>query len=843
MKTNEANKNKKFVQTGWIIFGIGLILLVISDRLKTQWNDFFIGNPIFFVYYPMCLIYFLLGFLTVNPSFKFKLMSRKVFILSASCFFISSFILNHSMQLFSPFTLYTKIYISVLLLTFLAFAYLDLFKKPLRYLVLFFSGSGIVLALYLSMYLTEAYGVGIIASFVLGISIHVFSPLIILVTMLVLFVQLEKKMIDKLAFFSGIALPVFITILFLVKWDRVNREIHKTTASLITRPENELDNWILLAQQISDDPFTQKIIKGAMVYDTFREFWWGTRSFFDETKKHDPLVNVGMALMGDLNLDRDQRIQILRSHYNARHQTQRKLWSGRNLGVTQVLSNIRIYPEYRLAYTEKIVEIKNFSTWERNRQEAAFTFYLPEGSVATSLSLWINGKEEKSRLTTKGKADSAYVRVVGVEHRDPAVLHWQEGNTLTVTVFPCTPAENRKFKIGITSPMFLQDNVLTLQSIYFDGPTLTNAMETTVLKFESDHNVQNIVLPKGFFKQPDKNYQYNGKCMPYYEISCNAPQLSKKAFPFNGNTYFLKQRSPKTSNFSPKTIYVDLNKSWTFLEFKALVEMFSDKKVYTFHDNLIEVDIENASDVFNLFKVKNFSLFPLNVITGPENSLLVSKSTELSPNLSDLKNTTFGGKLEQYLKNHKERINIFQIGSTTSPYLKTLKEFQVFNFKMGNLEDLTDILNRKQFPLLNTVENETDIDIAGVTVVKSNNTSGSDAPDHLLRLFNYNNILKKMGKKYFNKSIAFSDEVVQLANEGYLVSPVSSLIVLESQQDYKRFGIDENKNSLKNASINSSGAVPEPHEWVLIGMMLLFLTWITLKRFLHLKGLVFRLKR
>jgi hypothetical protein len=40
--------------------------------------------------------------------------------------------------------------------------------------------------------------------------------------------------------------------------------------------------------------------------------------------------------------------------------------------------------------------------------------------------------------------------------------------------------------------------------------------------------------------------------------------------------------------------------------------------------------------------------------------------------------------------------------------------------------------------------------------------------------------------------------------------------VLETQQDYQRFGIDENKNSLKNASMKSSGAVPEPQEWMLI---------------------------
>jgi hypothetical protein len=48
------------------------------------------------------------------------------------------------------------------------------------------------------------------------------------------------------------------------------------------------------------------------------------------------------------------------------------------------------------------------------------------------------------------------------------------------------------------------------------------------------------------------------------------------------------------------------------------------------------------------------------------------------------------------------------------------------------------------------------------------------------------------------------------------VSPVSSLVVLETREDYKRFDIKDTDNSLKNASLNGKGAVPEPHEWALI---------------------------
>ena len=66
--------------------------------------------------------------------------------------------------------------------------------------------------------------------------------------------------------------------------------------------------------------------------------------------------------------------------------------------------------------------------------------------------------------------------------------------------------------------------------------------------------------------------------------------------------------------------------------------------------------------------------------------------------------------------------------------------------------------------------------------------------------------------KALGKSFAEGDE----ARFYSVANAISSLIVLETIKDYERFDIQENKNSLKNASTNSSGSVPEPHEWALI---------------------------
>ena len=47
----------------------------------------------------------------------------------------------------------------------------------------------------------------------------------------------------------------------------------------------------------------------------------------------------------------------------------------------------------------------------------------------------------------------------------------------------------------------------------------------------------------------------------------------------------------------------------------------------------------------------------------------------------------------------------------------------------------------------------------------------------------------------------------------------------------QRFGIEKNYNSVMNASMKSSGAVPEPHEWMLIALVFLVAIYLWKKPF------------
>jgi XrtN system VIT domain protein len=828
------NNLKLFIKLKYIgLSAIGLtgIILIIASKINSKPDDIFEGNSLFFINYFVSLAYFISIIATNRPFFKFQKVDHRLYIISLILFSISCFTLNYSFTLFATFSDWVVVYLVLFYSAFLSICFIEKIKGLFRTLIMFMLGAGLILLFYFIIYLAPIYIYGLIGLILLGLTIHLFIPLFVALSVIRNFIRFRKSLIDKIAFTTGILLPLVIVVVFLFKWQNFSKEIHQANAASINRPDNKLPEWILLCQEMPTDAFSEKIIKGDLVFDTFKDLWggWGNTTF-DEIKRHDPLVNIGLALMDDINLDNDTRIKILKSHFDARHLTQRRLWSDRNLGTTEVLTQCKIFADYRLAYTEKTITIKNFNTWLNDQKEAAFTFYLPEGSVATSLSLWVDGKEVPSRLTTKEKADSAYVNIVGVQRRDPAIMHWQEGNTITVTVFPCTPKENRKFKIGITTPLKVEDNKLVYSNIYFDGPINNKIFETSLITIESEHDIKHLNKPSKFEDQLDNSLIYSGKYMPYWELSFDKMPISSKSFGFNNKSYSITELKKEIKPIDLKTIYLDINKSWTKAEFELILNESHNIQIFAHRDRFIKISDENKEQVFKLLSKRNFSLFPFSQIHDKNTSLVITKCPEISPNLSDLAGSEFLDELGTDLAKDQSRINLFLIGNSINSYLKSLKELQVFNFNKGDISNLRTIFSTKSIQIENSDLYTVDLDINQVSIHQSMDTNNEHAPDHLLRLFAYNQLMKELGHNYFNKNNTFIDSLTKIANEAYIVSPVSSLIVLESKKDYDRFEIGENENSLKNATLKSSGAVPEPSTWILIGLFLLCIFIIYLRK-------------
>jgi XrtN system VIT domain protein len=542
---------------------------------------------------------------------------------------------------------------------------------------------------------------------------------------------------------------------------------------------------------------------------------------------------LAVFFSGRPKLEREEQIELLQSMGSRKYERVDRLWSGNNLFTEHVSTDVKIWTACNISYTEKTLKVTNdadSNRWE-GPQEAIYTFYMPEGAVVTSLSLWINGVEEKAILTTREKADSAYKSIVGVEKRDPSVVHWQEGNRVSVRVFPIMPKQSRMFKIGVTAPLKRVGGKLQYDNIYFEGPPHDQAKEDILFDF-----VQPVIdeqMPASFTSMSGQSYKKSGKYESNWNMMIKDPGLSDCSFGFDNKVYSV---APYHKKLSPMTIdiaYLDVNKAWSWDEFNSVIEMLDDKLIYVYDVTLVRLEQKNKNEIWSRLRKREFSLFPLFAIKDAARSILISKSTEHSPNLDELANTEFMRKTKIYLTG-ANKIKLFNLGSPLSPYLKSLKEFRVFLYDKGDVSQLASLVKNLQFPDDIENDNVAIIHQSDMIIQVREGAGEFSGPDHLFRLFTYNHIMQKLGSGLLTSrppDLSLSEE----AARAYVVSPVSSLVVLETAADYKRFDIKDGDVSLKNASLGSKGAVPEPHEWALI-----FISLFTLAFVMKRKGFQFK---
>ena len=742
--------------------------------------------------------------------------NRQEWIAFLALFNISCFSLNNEVNLFSP----QAIWVYGSLGGLYAFLIVDAFWKnaPIWFTVprQVAIGLGLFISGYFSIYMFPLFPVGFLAIIVFGLGLHVFIPLALFITLCIIVYRNSKDWLHSGALALGTSIPMIAIIVLAINWSTTIRNIKTITES---PRKDALPTWVSVAQIIPKNTMTKTLVTGDFRYDIYDHFY-DLGSFgmptSDQGNIHDPVVNIAHLIAGNLPLTENDRLQLLKTSLNDRHHTERKLWTGRDLSIQREETTITLYPSYRLAYTEKTFLIKN-NSWDRNEtQEALFTFYLPEGATSSSMSLWVNGEERKSRLTTRSKADNAYVQIVGRERRDPALLHWQEGNRLTLTVFPCTNAEMRKVKIGFTIPLQLRDQALYYQSIKMEGPRM-NGFQYGKIKVDGQNN---IIERPGWLKQINAHeFEYTGWPKKNWSISMESDAVSSEGFSFNGSCYKAEEIMPTPQPFVPKNLYLDINQSWTLSEVKSFLIKADNLFCWAYVDGEFQqINMENIASIYEGLSQKAFSVFPIHKIDRPLASTLITKNGKGTPYYKDLVN--YFTKEDQRLPTLK----VFCIGNDLPGYLRHFEyngSIQVFH---DNALNIQSYLDKKQFPVFAPLPGGIAIPENGTQIVQVESCTSNHGPDHLLRLHHYNSILGRYGNLLPQDSISFNS-LLEYANEAFVVSPISSLIVLETQKDYERFDINVNERSLKNAASKKAGAVPEPHEWAIIVLCSLILLW------------------
>lgn len=107
-----------------------------------------------------------------------------------------------------------------------------------------------------------------------------------------------------------------------------------------------------------------------------------------------------------------------------------------------------------LAYAEWTAEFANASG---NQQEARMTLALPEGAVASRATLWVNGNPREASVAGRGAARAAYESVVRTR-RDPLLVTTDGAGRLLVQAFPVQPGATLKLRIGFSAPLAIASN-------------------------------------------------------------------------------------------------------------------------------------------------------------------------------------------------------------------------------------------------------------------------------------------------------------------------------------------------------------------------------------------------
>jgi len=739
------------------------------------------------------------------------------------------------------------------------FIYRNSDEKGNTSIAFFINGVSFSIILYFALYLIPIMPFSFMGLIALGVGFYGLVPaLVIIIHTITIIRYLSNNKIYAVSFSGGFLAVLISMIVFTVGLNIESRKITQLARINSFDQNNELPYYISVSQNLKPNFFNEILLKKDIVYIPLHDIFsfssfnsFGSKQF-NERKIHNPFISIAYLFCEDLTLNNDDKINILKSNFDKRLETEEQLWSGDDLFTKSIKEDVKIYPETRLAYTEITMKIACEQESGRNNKEAIYSFQLPEGSVATSLSLWVNGIERKGVLTTKEKAKAAYKQIVGVEYRDPSLMQWKEGNKVVVRVFPINYKTPRTFKCGFTTPLKVEDNQMKYQSLSIKGPNISNA--ETISRIQTVGNTK-IETSKDF--ELNKNYYINqSKGLDDWEATMPLTQpFQSNSFAWKNKVYEVTEIQKTAIPFTPSEIILDLNSSWTTKQIESFVDLNKKNLFVIINGEKKAIDKDNFKAIELEFEDLHYSLLPLYKMTP--NSLIITKCGTFSANFEELEDSRYLKKIRTGTK--ERNLKVINISSDINPFWQTVKEQKYVDYFQTSLKNSLELINKKQFNLFQTATNTVNIEPANIAIQEIPQTSAtkSNGPNHIYRMYALGKVLEEQVKiqnsylsHYKNEPISqdtasvtvvsadelreeeikikndslFYNKYVNLAKDANIVTPISSLIVLETDADYKNNGIAKNVDTLGNASINNDGAVPEPHEWLLIilGSTILF---------------------
>lgn len=110
-----------------------------------------------------------------------------------------------------------------------------------------------------------------------------------------------------------------------------------------------------------------------------------------------------------------------------------------------------VEPDAAVAYWEWVLEFRNSSAQAR---EARAQILLPPGGVVSRLTLWVNGEEREAAFAGRAQTRQAYQEVAIRQRRDPVLVTTAGPDRVLMQCFP-VPADGglMRVRLGVTAPL------------------------------------------------------------------------------------------------------------------------------------------------------------------------------------------------------------------------------------------------------------------------------------------------------------------------------------------------------------------------------------------------------
>ncbi|TWW08945.1 hypothetical protein E3A20_19260 [Planctomyces bekefii] len=465
---------------------------------------------------------------------------------------------------------------------------------------------------------------------------------------------------------------------------------------------------------------------------------------------------------------------------------------------------VQVFPDQYVAYTEVDLQIESSSARE---SVANMLFEIPSGSVASSLTLWIDGQERPARFALRGKASQAFNTIVN-KKRDPALIEWIDDRHLRLQVFPVSHVLPRRVKVGYVTPLDSQELELEYRSPTISGIRQDTASAFVTVEVFSDQQPQALTSnldfkPLGVTAGAAKPFEA--------QTSLTKPWSVKFAARGEKPIHEPSTWSPESIVFVPRGGRPEAR--WNDAK-KALQSAFPNATIGAFGDRLnwLTSSKDLTRSVEDGRTMRGLPLpFYQREMPNPSTTLYVVEN-DRAPNILTLRGTDYFRSMSNFFVNHGEGLRILGLDDAMSPFYSGLSEL-----------DLATVLSFDGKRLLQ------------VPSLISSVRGEKMATEFVDRLVAYKQSMRHAILDEV-RGDGTPDSLTEEMRKGHLVTPFSSLIVLETEGDYSRFGIndkDSEKNNTRPADPSlreSLGLVPEPHEYLLLAICLAAIAYMYRRR-------------